>query len=471
MKLQVLSHAGLLIESTGKTLLCDPWLIGSTYWRSWWNYPPVSSKFARSLKPDFIYLTHIHWDHFQSNSLRLFDEQTPILVPKGNYDRIKRDLNYIGFPNVIELNHGERYEISPGFTLTSYQFGIFLDSAAVVECEGKTIFNVNDAKFMGLPLRQILKRHPKIDFLLRSHSSANSRLCYQIIDNPEEEVDNLDRYIQNFCQFALATGARYAIPFASNHCHLHRDAFHFNQFIQTPLMVRDYVKRNNIDISLAIMASGDSWTSEGGFDTNSECFFEERVEKLNEYQAKNTKKLEKYYAKEENAVVELEQMQHYFKKLHAVLPFPIRYLFKGDEIVYVLKAGEKRTAFGVDLHRGRVRELEAVDDGEFPIQVHTAALIMKHCLEVDLFSHLPISKRVIYRVTSEKKKKMKLLNLLFNMYEYDLLPLHRLFTPRSIKTWCLRWREILLYISLTVDWVLFKRLDFSKYLKPVLKPS
>ncbi len=74
MKLQILSHAGMTVTSSaGSQLLCDPWLIGSTYWRSWWNYPPVADELIASLKPDAIYLTHIHWDHFTGPSLRLFD--------------------------------------------------------------------------------------------------------------------------------------------------------------------------------------------------------------------------------------------------------------------------------------------------------------------------------------------------------------------------------------------------------------
>ena len=43
MILQTLGHASLLLKSTqGKPyIITDPWITGSTYWRSWWlqNYP------------------------------------------------------------------------------------------------------------------------------------------------------------------------------------------------------------------------------------------------------------------------------------------------------------------------------------------------------------------------------------------------------------------------------------------------
>ena len=84
MYFQTLSHAGLRVVAAGKELVCDPWLVGSTYWRSWWNYPPVPEELVASLKPDFIYLTHLHWDHLQSVSPKRFDPETPVLIP---YDR------------------------------------------------------------------------------------------------------------------------------------------------------------------------------------------------------------------------------------------------------------------------------------------------------------------------------------------------------------------------------------------------
>src|SRR5688572_18674670 len=89
MEFKILSHAGLIVTAnSGKTLVCDPWLIGSSYWRSWWNYPPVSKSLVDSLKPDYIYLTHIHWDHFHGPSLKKFSPDTCIIVPKGNYSRM-----------------------------------------------------------------------------------------------------------------------------------------------------------------------------------------------------------------------------------------------------------------------------------------------------------------------------------------------------------------------------------------------
>lgn len=49
MPFKILSHASLLINSDANELLVDPWLIGSCYWRSWWNYPPVKKEIIEDL--------------------------------------------------------------------------------------------------------------------------------------------------------------------------------------------------------------------------------------------------------------------------------------------------------------------------------------------------------------------------------------------------------------------------------------
>ena len=76
-----------------------------------------------------------------------------------------------------------------------------------------------------------------------------------------------------------------------------------------------------------------------------------------------------------------------------------------------------------------------------------------------------IGKRVFYKVTSKHNKYMEALNLVFNAYEYDLLPMRRLFTWRSVESWLMRWREVILYMQFAKDKVISGKLDIEKYLK------
>ena len=467
MKFQILSHAGLRINSGNKELLCDPWLLGSTYWRSWWNYPPIKSDLIKSLKPTAIYLTHIHWDHFQGPSLKLFDTDTLIVVPKGNYKRIKRDLNQMGYDNILELYHGESFNLDDDFEITSYQFGPFLDSALIIKTEGVTLFNANDAKFMGLPLKQICKKHPDIDFVFRSHSSANSRLCYEYMDNSDTPVDDMEQYIENFADFCKATNAKHAIPFASNHCFLHKDVYAMNDTIQTPDMVSKFWKSHSIkNPELTIMVSGDSWDSCNGFSLSSHDFFENRSYHLREYLEANQNKLEATYNKENCSQIKLETVQKYFQKLCAQSPWIIRKILVGNtNYLYVLSSGNTKYCFAINLLSKKSWTVDERDIGKYDVQIHTSTEIFKQCIQLDLFSHLSISKRVKYKVTKKTKSKMNGLNLLFNCYEYDIVPIRKNFTIRSMQNWSLRWRELLLYVTFVKDKIFKGKLDQKRYIQ------
>ncbi len=97
---------------------------------------PVSRELVDSLAPDVIYLTHVHWDHFQGISLRKLGLDKRIVIPREPCGRMKEDLEVMGFRNVVELHHGQSHVIRPGFTIASYHFGPYLDSVLVIAADG-----------------------------------------------------------------------------------------------------------------------------------------------------------------------------------------------------------------------------------------------------------------------------------------------------------------------------------------------
>jgi hypothetical protein len=470
MEFKILSHAGLQVTSdSGKTLICDPWLIGSSYWRSWWNYPPVSKALVDSLKPDFIYLTHIHWDHFHGPSLNKFSKDTQIIVPRGNYCRMRDDLNYLGFFNIVELKHGESFKIDEGFVITSYQVWMFIDSALLIDCDGARLLNLNDAKHMGPTLSQIVRKHKPIDFVFRSHSSANERLSYTIVDDPDAAVDDITTYIKDFANTVRATGAAFAIPFASNHCHLHKDSIHFNKHIQHPKLVKQYFEDHEIQSpQLMIMVSGDSWNSLSGFKITDKRWFDNREQYISAYLEENITTLNAFYLEEDRTEIDEKTVHQYFEKFSRVLPFFMRRYFSETKFTYVLTKGDKPAyLFSVDLSSGKVTWLDPLlplHYDQYPIQIHTTAYIFLRSIEFKIFSHMCIGKRVFYKVKRNRKQYMETLNLMFNLYEYDMLPISRNLKFRSLQSWSMRWRELLLYAMFIRDLFFYKHIDTGKYL-------
>lgn len=449
MDFQILSHASLVVRGAGLTLLIDPWLVGSCYWRSWWNYPPVDPALIENLTPDAIYLTHVHWDHFHGASLRKFSKDTRMLIPYERSPRVRKDLQKMGFNNIIELDHGKSMQLAPGFDITSYQFASpWGDSALVVETEGVTILDANDTKFMGWPLDQILKRHPAIDFALRSHSSANDRACVQYTDATSEGYgDDPDEYIKSFCQFMNKVRPRYAVPFASNHCHLHKDVFDYNKFIMTPERVRSYIEgQGGLEESeLKIMLTGDSWDSDKGFDIKEHTYFSDRDSHLRKYRDENAEKLEKTYEKEARTKLELKHFQKFFGRFFEAVPGYRRRELKGKPMIFKSVTPGETRYFLVDIYEKRVSEISEADLTEAAMIFEAPAAILKHAMAMNMFAHAGISKRVVYRCRREDINYYNRFKQLLAAYEYDAIPMSQLFSLRTLRSYLPRWREVLLY--------------------------
>lgn len=447
MFLQVLSHASLLIRHQEHTLLIDPWLVGSCYWRSWWNYPPVDPKLYRDLAPDAIYLTHIHWDHFHGPSLRRFPRTTRLVVPYERSTRMRRDLEGMKFTDILELPHGGSLSLADDFTLTSYQFSLWGDSALVVEGGGVRALNANDAKFMGSPLQQIIDRHAPFTFVFRSHSSANDRACYESPDETDgPEREDPTGYARSFYSFIEKTKPAYAVPFASNHCHLHQDVFSFNDRIQTPMEVERYVASRGgfTRTQLKIMVSGDAWDSENGFHLQRHTYFTEREGHIRQYRDDQREILQSTYRKEERAVVRIEEVKSFFSKFARAVPWLIRRTFKGKPIVFCAQAGKEVFCFAVDLSSQSVTQVAEATLGPSAIRYETSAAMLKMAMALNMFSQIGISKRVRYRSLRADRRYLIKINSLLAAYEYEVLPVRLLFRWRTWRCWARRWREVLL---------------------------
>ncbi|HEX3144483.1 MAG TPA: hypothetical protein VHQ64_10975, partial [Pyrinomonadaceae bacterium] len=80
MKIEFITNASVLVTlASKKTVLCDPWYTDAIYYGSWYNFPPLANKkHYQSLKPSYIYISHIHPDHLDGESLRRYPRDTEI---------------------------------------------------------------------------------------------------------------------------------------------------------------------------------------------------------------------------------------------------------------------------------------------------------------------------------------------------------------------------------------------------------
>lgn len=455
MKFAVLSHAGLAIEHKGVRVVCDPWLVGSCYWRSWWNFPEPDPALVQNLDPHYIYLTHLHWDHFHGPSLRkLFDPKTMVIVPRVPTRRMIDDLNWLGFHNIVEVPHGKRFRLGEDFELRSYQFGLGVDSAPVFSGGGYTLFNCNDCKLFGLPLRQVLRNHPRIDFIFRSHSSASPvPLCVEDHEKLLAQNDGSYDSADQFARCAIHSGARYAIPFASNHCFLHPETLQFNATATTPdLAKRRYAaiaSESGVDTECVVMPPGSSWSDTGGF-ALVPFDFAQRETYVEGMRQRNSAKLTAQLDMEAHTVGDFAAFEQYFALLFRSIPWVIRRLKLPAVAFRVIDAGGTRHWL-VTPRQGKVSEVESVPPDTVVYEVH--ASVLNDCAKLKMFSVWTASKRIRIKLPSAAAlPRTHLWFTLFDMYETDLLPITRNFTPRSLGVRLRRWRE-----PVEVASILFRR--------------
>ncbi|MGH0032253.1 MAG: MBL fold metallo-hydrolase [Myxococcota bacterium] len=446
MEFSIVSHAGMLVESGGKRLVIDPWTVGSCYWRAWWNYPPAP-EWALEMQVDWIYLTHLHWDHFHGPSLRKLPREATLLVPESHFLRMKKDGEIFKFKEIVELPHGKTVELAPGFQVTSYQMGLMMDSTLVVSDGTTTIVDMNDCKLQGPPLQQVIRRHPKVDFVLRSHSSANAYpWCVEAEDPDALSYRAREDYMSEFVATARILGARYAIPFASSHCFLHKDTLQFNDVAVSPPEVKAHFDAHKPEGSeCVVMLAGDSWSDEDGFRIVSEDWYADRDERIAAYAERERDRLEATYALEETVEVPFRAFHRYFRAQVESLPRLSRALFK-PVVVFEIK-DRPDVHWVVDYDQRRVYESETRPE-EYALRLEIPALVLKDCIYKKMFSTFSASKRLHVELRRGHHRDFLIFFQLLDMYEYEYFPLRKMLTWRFVRVWARRWREIWMYASL-----------------------
>src|SRR3954451_14526331 len=64
VRVTFLGHVGMFIETEGGSVLCDPWF-SPAYFGSWFPFPRNDRlDVAQFSSPDYLYVSHLHKDHF-----------------------------------------------------------------------------------------------------------------------------------------------------------------------------------------------------------------------------------------------------------------------------------------------------------------------------------------------------------------------------------------------------------------------
>ena len=467
--IKVHGHSCLEFRSQNTAIIFDPWLSGSAYWRSWWNFPEPTSvemivKEISTCNEIFVFISHLHWDHFHGPTLRNLYKKIPnlkFIISKVPEKRLKNDLFEVLNKNiqVTEINHGEKLKINSYLSLRAFLSGPFLtDSAILIQHKNDFILNINDSKQQKLMANHILKTigNGNLKVMLRSHASANSRICIKNRDGSLKEKNDKSKevYSREFLNAASFFKPKVAIPFASNMCYLHKDTFAYNRHSNTSDLLFKYSDSSkefeNINVQLVLPGEVMELNSlETTFNKESRNqLFNNRENQLKKYREKFLKKLERSETLQENVSFSEKIIVKYFKFVFASMPFFVRLLTRGKVAFYEKKHNENKNFFIVDLfkkkilfNKGKLEDCHTI--------IHVRPGVLNSALSQKNLNSLGISKLLDIHTSSSKNYNFFFMACIASeIGSIPFVSIKQLI--RSTLIWSRRWREIFDYILIVL---------------------
>jgi UDP-MurNAc hydroxylase len=239
MRLTLTGHAGLFIESAGQSILCDPWF-EPAYFASWFPFPDNDSiDWARFAHPTYLYISHLHHDHFDAGFLaRHVAKDVEVLLPDLPTSHLRRALERVGFHHFIETSNGKPIGLE-GLRIMICTAGTPADGPL-----GDSTLSVDDGEVCVLDQNDCRPRD--VDALLAfgsydAHFLQYSGaiwypMTYRFDDATMETLGRQKRQAQmaRSLRYAQAIGAANVVPFAGPPAFLDDELFHLNDTDDDP---------------------------------------------------------------------------------------------------------------------------------------------------------------------------------------------------------------------------------------------
>lgn len=440
MRFTVIGHACLFIETGAVTLLVDPWLGGSCYWRSWWPFPPNTTIRPEHLAPDYVYVSHHHFDHFHFPSMRRLDRRARVLVPEFAVDVMRHEVRNLGFADVRELPHGVVTELPGGLRLASFQYGLD-DSALVVEADGVVLVDLNDCKVKGRAAEHLLRAFGRPTFVFKSHSWAQAYPnCYTAEDPRDLALLDRGDYAASFVDTVREMRPRWAVPFASMVGFLHPETRGYNAYAVTPPEVAAAGAAAGLgDGTVVVMAPGDGWDSRDGFRLATDDPYADRDAALARLAEQARPAIERARADEAARRCDPAALAAYLTAFARAVPLPVRLRLRRPVVFHVPSSPEPYVA--LDLRRAAVRSSVTPPAGRATI-VHIPEGVLADAIANRLLYFVHISLRVSIELAPGGSRTDIPFWGLLSAWEQGYLPLRKVLRPRALRVWWRRRSEI-----------------------------
>lgn len=238
MNFKFLRGACVVIEGSGKRILCDPWLTDGEYYGSFAHYPPYDWKDDLSTL-DYIYVSHIHPDHFSAATMKRLPK-VPVLIHNFHSKFLRKNIENLGF-EVRELPHNQEVDLG-GIKINIISaddcdpvacqkfFGCSLPEVAVTQIDSMAVFidkhhtyvNVNDCPYLlsKSMLPKIRKQYPDIDVMMVAYAGAGPYpQCFELPEDKKLQAAAFKKnmFLHHATMFSYGLKPKATFPFAGDY--------------------------------------------------------------------------------------------------------------------------------------------------------------------------------------------------------------------------------------------------------------
>jgi UDP-MurNAc hydroxylase len=250
------------ITTPDTSILCDPWFTDGAYDGSWYQYPKLQDPLGKIPAHDYVYISHIHPDHYDPIFLKAYLElhpSTKVIIADFKSNFLLARMRGEGVPHdvVEKLVIGDSsIGIFPN-ELRSYD----IDSALAVYWKDQSVINMNDNPYRESHVQRILDFIPnRPTIALLGYTGAGP---YPQTYHTDEKTllskaeDKKQAFFKRYKEMADSIDAKVNIPFAGKYIlggklsHLNRfrgvaDAVEVTQFDPKAVVLED-AGRGSID--------------------------------------------------------------------------------------------------------------------------------------------------------------------------------------------------------------------------------
>lgn len=440
MKLNFYSHACVRIEDAGKSIICDPWLVGDTFWGSW-RLTPNSCIKPEELECDFIAISHWHFDHMNYQTLKRIDKNLPVLIPKFPITWMRQTLKKIGFQNVIEIDHAKPFSIGNGVSIVMYQCQYQDDCVIVFHGPSGDVINLNDSK----PLKSLMKaiKHSCSNILvtLRSYSYAWSYPSRFNLKPDDLILINDDFYIKKFYFDSIFFRPKIIVGFASGISHPIEGFESENSHLVSFESLKNYI-HDNFPLNDFPLLSGKSG-AKLSFDNGLWDYVEDFLCPLPYESTSNCISITNYKGSIDFSKRIFNRFFKSTRYVHYLIPF--NYCIGFFDF-------NKNFLFGFDSCKGYLDHLDSAPDVEYYIDEY----VLHDSLKKNIFTNIDISKLWSVKINSELSKHF-IFTVIFALYEHGYFRMNNIFNKRFFTQWFYRRSEIFDYLKMILKSLLLRK--------------